>query len=261
MSKQTTLPIAVQLYTLRHLEQTLDVTLGQVAAAGYSGVETINDHGLAAAEMKDLLAKHSLKAICTHVSLALAEDNLAAVIAFNKAIGNDCICVPALPQEERNRDAKGWLEMGRRLGAIGQRCAGEGMRFLYHNHAWEMVEMDGKPAIDWLFEGASPEHLLWEPDLAWIVRGNADPLALLKRHAGRCARIHVKDVAPAGQNEDQMGFADVGHGTMDWSVILPAAKAAGGEWYIVEHDLPKDPVQSINRSCEFLQKALAPLYA
>ena len=140
MSKQTSLPIAVQLYTLRHLEQPLDVTLGQVAAAGYAGVETIRDHGLSAAEMKDLLAKHNLKAICTHVPLAAAEDELDALIAFNQAIGNDCICVPALPQEERNRDAKGWLEMGRRLGAIGKRCAGEGMRFLYHNHAWEMVE-------------------------------------------------------------------------------------------------------------------------
>ncbi|MDI9547324.1 MAG: sugar phosphate isomerase/epimerase [Chloroflexota bacterium] len=261
MSKQTSLPIAVQLYTLRHLEQPLDVTLGQVAAAGYAGVETIRDHGLSAAEMKDLLAKHNLKAICTHVPLAAAEDELDALIAFNQAIGNDCICVPALPQEERNRDAKGWLEMGRRLGAIGKRCAGEGMRFLYHNHAWEMVEMDGKLAIDWLFEGASPEHLLWEPDIAWVVRGNVDPLALLQRHAGRCPRIHVKDVAAAGQNEDQMGFADVGYGTLDWSALLPAAKAAGGEWYIVEHDLPKDPVQTVNRSCEFLQKALAPLYA
>ena len=57
-----------------------------------------------------------------------------------------------------------------------------------------------------------------------------------------------------------MGFADVGYGTLD-GPLLPAAKAAGGEWYIVEHDLPKDPVQTVNRSCEFLQKALAPLYA
>ena len=261
MTKQTSLPIAVQLYTLRHLEQALDVTLGQVAAAGYSGVETIRDHGLSAAEMNDLLAKHNLKAVCTHVPLSSAETDLDAVIAFNQAIGNNAICVPALPMEERNRDAKGWLEMGRRLGAIGERCAAAGMRFLYHNHNWEMVEMDGKLAIDWLLEGASPGTLQWEPDLAWIVRGNADPVALMKRHAGRCTRIHVKDVAAAGQNEDQMGFADVGYGTLDWSVLLPAAKAAGGEWYIVEHDLPKEPVQSINRSCEFLQKALAPLYA
>ncbi len=261
MTQQTTLPIAVQLYTLRHLEQPLDVLLGLVADAGYSGVETIGNHNLTAAQMNELLDKHNLKAICTHVPLAAAENDLDTVIAFNQAIGNTCICVPALPQELRSTTAQGWLEMGKRLGAIGARCADAGMRFLYHNHAWEMTEMDGKLAIDWLFEGASPENLLWEPDLGWIVRGNADPIALLQRYAGRCPRIHVKDVAAAGQNEDQMGFADVGYGTIDWTKLLKAAKAAGGEWYIVEHDLPKDPAQTVQRSLAFLDKTLAPLYA
>jgi sugar phosphate isomerase/epimerase len=53
-----------------------------------------------------------------------------------------------------------------------------------------------------------------------------------------------------------MGFADVGHGVLDWAALLPAAKAAGAEWYIVEHDLPKEPLVSIRRSFEFLQNAL-----
>ncbi len=93
-----------------------------------------------------------------------------------------------------------------------------------------------------------PEHLQWEPDLAWIVRGEADALALLQRYAGRCPCIHVKDLAPEGQNEDEMGFADVGYGTLNWETLLPATQAAGAEWYIVEHDLPKEPIKTIQRS-------------
>ena len=80
---------------------------------------------------------------------------------------------------------------------------------------------------------------------------------LLQQFAGRCPRIHCKDVAPEGENQDQMGFADVGYGTLDWSALLPAAKAAGAEWYIVEHDLPKQPLASVKRSFEFLAKQLA----
>ncbi len=256
MQEQTSKPIAVQLYTLRHLEQPLAQTLHQVANIGYHGVETIGDHGISAGEMNDLLDANNLIACSTHVPLSRFESELGKVIAFNQAISNDCLVLPALPQDERPIDAAGWLEMGRRLDAIGQRCADVEMRFLYHNHAWEMVELDGKLAIDWLFEGATPENLQWEPDIAWIVRGGVDPVEILGRYTGRCPRIHVKDIAPEGQNEDQMGFADVGFGVLDWATLLPAAKAAGGEWFVVEHDLPKDPVETVQRSFDFLDGAL-----
>jgi len=92
--------------------------------------------------------------------------------------------------------------------------------------------------------------------LAWVQRGGQDGVQLLQKYAGRCPRIHCKDVAAEGQNEDQMGFADVGYGMLDWATLLPAARAAGGEWYIVEHDLPAEPLASVRRSFDFLAAAL-----
>ncbi len=256
-NQNASLPVAVQLYSLRHLTDPFDKVLGQVAAIGYPGVETIGDHGLTADQMKALLHKHQLKAISTHVGLKALDTDLDKIIAFNKAIGNNMLTVPAIPQEERPTDAAGWRQLGQRLDALGQRCAEAGMYLLYHNHAWEMAQLDGKLALDWLLENAAPDHLQWEPELAWVVRGGGDPVALLQRFAGRCPRVHVKDLAPEGQNQDEMGFADVGHGTLDWANLLPASQAAGAGWYIVEHDLPKDPMRSIRRSFEFLQKNLA----
>lgn len=257
MTEQTAKPIAVQLYTLRHLEQPLSKTLHQVANIGYHGVETIGNHGISAAEMKDLLDANNLIACSTHVPLSSLEEHLGEVISFNLAIGNDTIVLPAIPEDQRPTTSAGWIEMGKRLNVIGEHCVDQRLHFIYHNHAWEMAELDGKLALDWLFEGAEFDHLGWEPDIAWIVRGGVDPLTLLDRYAGRCPRIHVKDIAPEGQNEDQMGFADVGHGVLDWSELLPAAKAAGGEWLIVEHDLPKDPQETVRRSFDFLEGALA----
>ncbi|MEM7538616.1 MAG: sugar phosphate isomerase/epimerase, partial [Chloroflexota bacterium] len=116
----------------------------------------------------------------------------------------------------------------------------------------EMVEIEGKLAIDWLLEGSASGTLGFEPDLAWIENGGVSGVELLGRYTGRCPRIHCKDLAPKGENQDQMGLADVGHGTLDWAALLPAAKAAGGEWYIVEHDLPKDAFETARRSYEFL---------
>jgi sugar phosphate isomerase/epimerase len=143
--------------------------------------------------------------------------------------------------------------VGRLLNLLGSRYRDAGLRLGYHNHAFEMATVDGKLALDWMLESTDPENLFFEPDLAWIVRGGVNPLELLERYQGRCRRIHVKDIAPAGQNEDEDGWADVGYGILDWEQLLPAAKATGAEWYIVEHDNPRDPVKSICRSMEFLR--------
>lgn len=247
------LPLAVQLYSLRMMSNSLDERLGHVAAAGYRGVETIGDHGLSASALQELLDKHELQAISTHVALDALEKNLDGIIAFNQAIGNQVITIPFLAQELRPTDEAGWAALGERFGKLGKHIAAAGMRLLYHNHDFEMKRTNGKLMIEWLLDSADPAYLQWEPDLAWVVRGEADPVSLLEKYAGRCPRIHVKDLSPAGTNEEEKGFADVGYGTLDWATLLPAARAAGAEWYIVEHDLPSDPLRTIRRSYDYLK--------
>lgn len=247
------LPVAVQLYSLRMLPDSLDIVLGHVADAGYRGVETIGDHGMAASELQALLHKHALQAVSSHVQLAALEKDLDSIIEFNQAIGNQVITIPFLAQELRPTDEAGWAALGERFGKLGKRLAEVGMRLLYHNHAFEMERINGKLMIEWMLDSTDPAYLQWEPDLAWVVRGEADPVALLKKYAGRCPRVHVKDLAPAGQGEDEKGFADVGDGTLDWATLLPAVRAAGAEWYIVEHDLPRDPLRTIRRSFDYLK--------
>jgi sugar phosphate isomerase/epimerase len=249
-------PIAVQLYNLRYVDTPLGEKLAKVAEIGYDGVEMLQDHDISATETKDLLDKNGLKVSSAHISLQKLEDDLDGVVAFSKAIDNSALVVPALPQEMRDNDGPGWERIGRRLGELGKRCADQGIRLGYHNHSFEMVKVDSRLALEWLFDGAGVEDLFWEPDLAWIQHGGVDPVELLGRYTGRCLRIHAKDLAPAGENQDQMGLADVGYGVLDWNAILPACKVAGAEWFIVEHDLPSDPFESITRSYQFLSMEL-----
>jgi sugar phosphate isomerase/epimerase len=124
-----------------------------------------------------------------------------------------------------------------------------GVRLLYHNHDFEMDVFDGQPAIAWLLETAQPQNLGFEPDLAWIVAGGQDAPGLLARFAGRCPRIHMKDL---GDDPEEHGLADVGSGRLAWDELLPAVVAAGAEWLVVEHDHPRDPIASVRRSREFL---------
>ena len=247
------LPLAVQLYSMRMMTDSFDQVLGYVAAAGYRGVETINDHGMSASALQELLEKHQLKAISSHAGLSNLEKDVDGVIAFNQAIGNQVITVPSIPAELRGDTEAAWVAVGERLAKLGKHIAEAGMRLLYHNHDFEMKPINGKLAIEWMLDSTDPAHLQWEPDLAWIVKGSADPALLMKKYTGRVPRIHVKDLAPAGTNEAEKGWADVGHGTLDWTTLLPVAHAAGAEWYIVEHDFPSDPPRNIQRSFDFLK--------
>ena len=79
--------------------------------------------------------------------------------------------------------------------------------------------------------------------------GGQDAPALLARFAGRCPRIHAKDL---GDDPEEHGLADVGAGRLAWDELLPAVVAAGAEWLVVEHDHPRDPIASMRRSREFL---------
>jgi sugar phosphate isomerase/epimerase len=260
ITKESGLPVAVQLYSLRTLPGSFDDTLSRVAAAGYTAVETVGDHGCTAAEMSDLLAKHGLRVIATHLQLDALQNNLAEVIAFNQAIGNDTLVAPYIPHLVGEKSAAVYQETGQLLGELARHCRAEGLKLLYHNHHWEMTNIDGKLALDWLFAAAG-DSLGFEPDLAWMVVGGVDPLPLLQRYSGRCLRVHVKDLAAIDPNSpdqvmDGAVMADVGSGTMNWLTLLPAAHDAGAEWYIVEHDNPADPVASITNSLIYLQQRL-----
>jgi sugar phosphate isomerase/epimerase len=152
-------PIAVQLYSLRTLPGSLDDTLAQVAAAGYTAVETIGDHGYGADEMNALLKTHGLRVISTHVQLDALRTRTNEIITFNQAIGNDVLVVPYIQALRDATDASVYQDYGALLGELGQTCRAHGMHLLYHNHDWEMTAIDGKLAIDWLFERAGAEHL------------------------------------------------------------------------------------------------------
>lgn len=256
MSSQA-LPIAVQMYTLRHLQLPLDQLLGEIARIGYQGIEIGGEHKAGVEETNALLNKHGLRIVAAHVMLQTLEADPQKVFDFNRSVGNTAIVIPWIGEDLRGKDAKGWLNLAAKFERLGQRCAEAGMRLLYHNHDFEMAEVEGKTGIEWLLDSADPAALGWEADLAWIQRGNQDIARLLRKYAGRIPRVHAKDLAPAGTGQDEGGFADVGYGTVDWSTVLPAVKAAGPEWYVVEHDLPREPLTTIRRSFEFLKGHLS----
>jgi sugar phosphate isomerase/epimerase len=176
-------------------------------------------------------------------------------VAFNRSIGNTVLVVPYLDEKARPTDAAGWTALGQELGRIATRARASGMRLAYHNHDFELVQFNGRTGLELLFAAAGPD-LLTELDLAWVARAGHDPAVMLGKFRGRLFAVHAKDNAPKGQADDEGGFAAVGQGVLDWNAILPAAADAGVQWYIVEHDHPRNPAKVIRASADYLRAHL-----
>jgi sugar phosphate isomerase/epimerase len=88
-------------------------------------------------------------------------------------------------------------------------------------------------------------------DIAWVIRGGADPIQWIDRYGERIAAAHVKDIAPTGEGTDEDGWADVGHGTVDWAGLVKTLKAKSkARWLVIEHDNPSDFERFAKRSLE-----------
>ncbi len=183
-----------------------------------------------------------------HMGLADIEADFAATMTTIRALGMNRVYAPYLEEKDRPTTAAGYTELAQRLNAAAKLYAAEGISFGWHNHDFEFVALeDGSIPMDILLSEAP--DIKWEADLAWIVRGNADPLEYIARFGDRLTAIHVKDIAPTGANLDEDGWADLGAGTMDWTALLKACRAQSDDLiYALEHDKPSDPVGYATRS-------------
>lgn len=257
---ESPLPIALQLYTVRGMDAPEDEVLEAVAQAGYAYVETVHRPDKTAQAWRQQLASHGLSAISAHVPLEAFAEDQEGTIQFYLDLGTRiaAIPVPGFNLWGGGQATRGdWQALGRQLESLGAACKAAGLTLLYHNHWQEMEMFEGQRAIDLVMAETDPAHVGFEPDFAWIVKGGADPVSLLRHYRNRCPCVHMKDLAPPGENLDRMGLADVGYGQLDWDAIMPTAQASGAQWYVVEHDMPGDHVASITRSYDFIASRLA----
>ena len=242
--------IAYQLYCSRNFPP-LAQTCQMLRTAGYDMVEgygaLFSDTPTLEAALKD----SGLSMPTAHMGLDLLEEDAQGTIDTAKRLGIETVIVPYLAAEDRPTDAAGWQAFGDRLADAAKPLEGAGLRVGWHNHDFEFHQLDDGRVAQELILGGS-DSLLAELDIGWIIVAGHDPVDWIKRYDGRIAAAHIKDIAPDGQNADEDGWADVGHGVVDWAPILSALEKAGCRHLVVEHDNPSDDGRFARRSIEAL---------
>lgn len=230
--------LSFQLYSARNFPP-LDSQLATLAALGFAKVEPYGGLFADADALTEGLLRHGLTAPSTHVSLDQLRDSLDSFIHHARAIGVKLVIVPAIPREQRARDAEGWRALGHELAEVGRKLAPHGLHLAWHNHDFEFAKLpDGSYPLDLIFE-AAPD-LLWQADIGWIHAAGEDPAHWLAKYADRVRAVHIKDAAPKGEKLDEDGWTDIGDGVIDWKRLLPAIQATKADLFVLEHDNPAD---------------------
>jgi sugar phosphate isomerase/epimerase len=242
-------PIGVQLYTVRTLlEGDFEGTLAGLAAIGFREVEFAGYHGRTPQAVRAALGRAGLVAPSAHVSIEAVRDDLPRVLEGALVMGHRHVVVAWLPEQQRTRD--GYRAAADLFNRVGEQAVAAGIRFAYHNHAYEFARLDGRMPYDVLLERCDPRYVAFEMDLYWITKGGQDPVAYFARWPGRFPMVHVKD--STGPPDHRM--VDVGAGKIPWKAVFAHREQAGIRHYFVEHDAPPDPLASVRRSYEYLRR-------
>jgi sugar phosphate isomerase/epimerase len=255
--------IGLQLYTVRDkMKADFDGTIAKVASIGYKEVEFAGYFGRTPQQVQAALEKNGLISPSCHVDYAvLAPDKWPAQIESAKIIGQSYIVNPWIPEELRKTDDD-WKRAVDTFNRAGEESKKAGIQFAYHNHWFEFLPENGKLPYDILLKQCDPNLVKMEMDLCWITVAGADPLKYFNEYPGRFPLVHVKDVKTlpkittgGAQNfGDTVDLTEVGSGIIDWKRIFAQSDKAGIKHYIVEHDHPKQPFESIKTSYEYLSK-------
>jgi len=239
--------IGMQLYTVRDaLKADFDGTLQKVAAIGYKEVEFAGYMGRTPEEVKASLQRAGLSAPAEHVDLEVLEKDWTATVEAAHTVGHEYLVVAWIDAARRG-SVDDYKRIADIFNRIGRQANAVGLRFGYHNHAYEMAPLEGQVPYDVLLQHTDPDLVCFEMDLYWTVDGDKDPLAYFAKYPGRFPLVHVKDRTASGQ------MVDVGAGTIDWTAIFAHRKQAGIKHEFVEHDDPGDPFASITASYAYLR--------
>jgi sugar phosphate isomerase/epimerase len=248
--------IALQLYTVRELAKADFLgTLRKVAEIGYPAVEFAGLHGHSAEEVRATLDEVGLKAPAAHVPYVGLQTDAITVCDELKTLGCEFAIVPWIGPEHRAD-----LDSARRFVAalteVGNQVRERGLRFGYHNHDFEFAPLDGENGTtlwDLLLTESDPAIIELELDIYWVAYGGAVPAALVSEAPERYPLLHFKDMIGEG---DVRLDAPIGTGTMTFE-SLAAVTAETTEWYIVEQDVPVNPLADIATSLQGMHRLVS----
>ncbi len=251
-------------------ETPLETCLAEAKQAGFAGVELGNKFPRDAATLGPILARHGLALASgwygsrllerdVDAEMAAAEPHLALLQAMGCGACVFAEVTRAIHGERTTPLSRrpvlsddDWAVLAPRMTEMAQRMSARGLRLAYHHHMGTVVQSEAE--IDRLMAETGPEVGLLL-DTGHLTYAGGDPLRAARRHVGRVAHVHCKDVRAATMaavlRRDLPFLAAVlegvftvpGDGAVDFAAVFGALAEGGyAGWLVVEAE--QDPAKA-----------------
>jgi sugar phosphate isomerase/epimerase len=248
-------PIAIQLWTIQALNLSTADEVHAVADAGYDAVEfyAVDDPD----EVEAALDETGLDVAGAHVGLGELEDDFEGAVDWYTQVGIETFTVPAAP-DDLFQSEEGVRELASRFNTLADKLEERGLKFGFHNHHTEFVDLGDRTAFDLLVEETN-DNVLFQIEVLAAIAGE-NPVSLTAEIGERVDSIHMRDLHKNVPKEEAAydvdgttwDFAEIGEGDMPMNGLAKVAQArANVDWLIYEHN-PVDPEASIETGAEVL---------
>lgn len=242
----------------------LETCLDDAARIGFDGIEKGHKFPTTPEGLKGVLAPRGLRYVSgwhsTNLLVNSVTDEKAAMqpaLDLLKAMGSKIIIVcetsnaihgtdgMAVNDRPRLADHQ-WKAFGTGIEALAAHAAAQGVTLAYHHHMGSIIEAEWE--TDRLMAETGPHtHLLLDTGHCYF--GGGDPARLARRHMGRVAHIHAKNVRPdimTEVREQGLSFLEGvrrgvftvpgdAEGAVDFLPVLHLAAAQGYQgWLVIE---------------------------
>ncbi|MFV0392535.1 MAG: sugar phosphate isomerase/epimerase family protein [Paludibacteraceae bacterium] len=247
----------IQLYSVRDdIKKDLKNIIAEVAKAGYTGVEAAGYadgkfYGLLPAEFKQGINAVGMEVLSSHTGKPLADDVQKTdwnkiwewwdeAIVAHKAAGMKYVVTPWMPMPKTLNDLKVYCDY---YNKVGEKCNAAGLRFGYHNHAFEFQKIEDEIMYDFMLKNTDPEKVFFQMDVYWTVIGQKSPVEYFETYPDRFELLHLKDHKELGRS-----------GMVGFDAIFDNLDKAGTKYMVVEveqYNFP--PLESVKLSYDYLK--------
>lgn len=264
--------VGLQLYSIREdMKKDPLGSLKQLAAMGYKHLEhaSYSDrkfYGYGAKEFKKILDDLGFKMPSGHTVLGSKHwdtskkdftDLWKNTVEDAAVLGQQFVISPSLDKEYRQTgdDLKRFMDVFNKSGEL---CRKSGMKFGYHNHAFEFSEkLDGKVVYDIMLENTDPELVIQQLDIGNLYNGGATAKDIAKRFPGRFQSMHVKDEVLAKEGNEKYESAVLGTGIVNVKEVIDIGRKSGGTiHFIIEQESyqGKTPMECMKENLAVMKK-------
>ncbi len=254
--------LGLQMWSLREqVKAGVPAALDLVQKYGLVEIETAGTGNLSTEDYMKLVHERGLKPVGAHIGYEALDKDLAGAIKTAKALGVKYVISPWIPHGPEGLTAEQAHKVAANLNKWGEAFRAEGIAYGLHPHGFEFVAFPsegGKTAFDIIAAETKPEFVCFEMDVFWVFHAGQDPVTLLKKHPGRWALMHVKDIRKGAVTGLSSGAAPVidnvavGTGQIDWPAVLKTAEETGVQHYFIE-DETATPLVCIPDSLKYLR--------